>query len=162
MATKIVNIERANCWINGSEYLGEVEEGSVEAKRKLLDYDGFGMNTPVKIPSGKFDSITGKLKMKITDPLAYQQLNKNRGFINIKLSGKAVVFNSIQGQVQDNSISMRISGFMEDVITPEFKTGEIPSRELTINVWFLEVAHNGSVILKVDVSSGEVIPKDLV
>ena len=162
MGAKIVNIERANCWINGNEYLGEVEEGSIEAKRKLLDYDGFGMPAPVKIPSGKFDAITGKLKIKITDPLTFQNINKNRGFINVKLSGKAVVFNSIQGQVQDDTITMRINGVLEDVIAPEFKTGEVSSKELTINVWFLEVSRNGSVILKVDVSSGEVVPTDLI
>jgi phage tail tube protein FII len=158
---KIVNIERAHCWINGNEYLGEVEEGSVEAKRKLLEYDGFGMAKPVKIPSGKFESITGKLKMKITDVLAFRNINKNRGFVNIKLSGKAVVFNSKLGEVQDDNISMRISGVMEEVMTPDFKT-EVSSKELNIDVWFLEVSHNGSVILKVDVSSGEVIPRDLV
>jgi hypothetical protein len=34
--------------------------------------------------------------------------------------------------------------------------------ELTIHVHFLEVAVNGAVILKVDTTSGEVVPRDLI
>ncbi len=159
---KIISFEKNKCWINGKEFFGIAEEGSVEAKRKMLDYDGMAMPAPVKIPSGKFEAITAKLKVKLSDPLVLTELSKNRGFAEIKLKGKSTVLNSTQGFVNDEDITTRIRGFVEEIPVPIHKDGELPSKEFTINVLFLEVSHNGSVILKVDVSSGEVIPQDLV
>ena len=162
MATRIVNMEKNKCQINGDEFLGIAEEGSVEAKRKLTDYDGFGMVAPIKIPMGKLEEITAKVKLKLTDLTTYRELLKNRGFIDLRMSGKATVFNSTKGYVQDDTITTRVRGTVEEIPAPIHKDGEMPTKDFTIHVMFLEVSHNGSVILKVDVSSGEVIPRDLV
>ena len=162
MATKIVNMEKNKCWINGNEFLGIAEEGSVEAKRKLADYDGFGMIAPIKVSMGKLEEITAKIKLKLTDITTYRELSKNRGFIDLRMSGQATVFNSTRGYVKDDTITTRIRGTVEEIPIPTHKDGEIPAKDFTVHVWFLEVSHNGSVILKVDVSSGEIIPRDLV
>jgi len=159
---RIISFEKNKCWINGNEFFGTAEEGSVEAKRKMLDYDGMAMPAPVKIPSGKLEAMTAKLKVKLSDPLVLTELSKNRGFVEIRLKGKAAVMNSTQGFVNDEDITTRIRGFVEEIPAPTHKDGEIPSKEFTINALYLEVSRNGSVILKVDVSSGEVVPKDLV
>jgi len=159
---RIITFEKNKCWISGKEFFGIAEEGSVEAKRKMLDYDGQVMPAPVKVPSGKLEPITAKLKVKLSDPLVLTELSKNRGFVEVRLKGKSSIINSTQGFVNDEDITTRIRGFVEEIPTPPHKDGEIPSKEFTINVLYLEVSRNGLVILKVDVSSGEVIPQDLI
>jgi len=162
VANKIVNFEKNKGWINGKNYLGIIEEGSVELKRKTTDYDASGMVLPVKIPMGKLEPITAKLKVKLADPMVFTEFAKNRGFVDIRMSGLASVFNSTQGYVYDENITTRIRGFTEEIPTPNHKDGEIGTKDLTINVWFLEISRNGIVILKVDATSGEIIPRDLV
>jgi phage tail tube protein FII len=163
MGNRIISFDQNKAWVNGNEFFGLVEEGSVEAKRKMLDYDGFALPAGVKVPGGKLEPITAKLKVKVNDPLVLRELNKNRGFIQLKLKGRATVYASTQGVVEDQDVSTRINGFLEEVPTPDYKNGnEISSMELTIHVHFLEVAVNGAVVLKVDTTSGEVVPRDLI
>lgn len=159
---RIITFEKNKCWINNKDFFGTTDEGSVEVKRKMLDYDGMAMPAAVKIPSGKLEAITTKLKVKLSDPEILSQLSKQRGFIELKLQGKAAVFNSTRGFVKDEDLTTRVRGFVEEVPTPLHKDNEIPSKELTISTIYLEVSKGGSVILKVDITSGEVVPKDLI
>jgi phage tail tube protein FII len=159
---RIITFEKNKAWINGNSFLGTVEEGAVEAKRKMLDFDGFAMPSAIKLPAGKLESMQAKLKLKTSDPLATQEINKKRGFIELKLSGKASVFNSTDGYVSDEEVATRMRGFVEEVPIPDYKNAnEIPNKEVTINLMYLEVSRQGSVILKVDVTSGEIVPADL-
>ncbi len=159
MAT--VSWRKNKVFLNGIDYFGSAEEGSVEIKRKLIEVDAMGLPAAAKIPSGKFEPIVAKLKLSNISPLNLRTLLLNDGYIDLRMTGECRLLNAASGTVTEDMLITVIRGYVEEIPLPAHKSSDKSEAEISIHCLFLEVLDRMGTLLKVNIPDGIIEPKEL-
>lgn len=157
----VVNWTNQAVYLGETDYKGQASEGSVEVVREMVEMGGLGMPAKVKVPSGRIESMTAKIKFENTSPALLQAAVDNGGFAEFKLIGDAKLLSVDQGFSDKNTVTTRLKGFPENLPLQPHKN-EKADFELTVNLVYLEVSSDSEgTILKIDVVNDVVEPAAL-
>lgn len=147
--------------VNGNDYIGQIEEGSCEIKREFSEAKGLGMPGTAKLPNGRFEAITAKIKFNNIMPRDIRRLIKNDGFVSITFSGQAMFMDAIKGLNKDSEMTTTLRGYTENIPGQDPKNEGTSEHEVTINLLFIEMKDKDGRVLLIDLPNGLVEPEEL-
>jgi Phage tail tube protein FII. len=156
-----VTWRKCRVFYNNVDLFGNVDEGSVEIKRKFADLKGIGMPADAKLPTGKFEPIVAKLKFNNISPDILRQVWTNDGYCDFRMVGQCRVIHASSGSVNENRLVTIVRGYAENLPVPGVKEDATADIEVTINALFLQVKDDGGNILLIDLPNGLVEPSEL-
>ncbi len=144
--------------LGDDDYGGQAVEGTLELKRKMIDFGAMGLPADVRLPSGRLEAPTVSIKVENVSPA---DIRKFIGLIDLKMVGKCKVLKGDSGLVEDDNMTTRIKGYAETVPTQPTKN-EKADLDITIAPYFVEISSDKlGTVLKVNVPDGIIEPEDL-
>ncbi len=149
-------------YVNDNDMVGRIDEASVEIKRLFTEVSGMGMPAKAKVPNGKFDQMTAKLKINNLAPGDIPRMVNADGYLLIKMRGDVHLPNVLTGKIADDGYTSRLGGWVENIPLPAINNEHKTELEVTINVMLIEVSTaQAGVVFLIDNVNGITIPPTL-
>lgn len=149
MAIRIKRVTNANVYVNGSSWLGVVDEISLpDIKAIMTEHKALGMVGKLEFPSG-IDKLEAKIKLNSFDETVYASLAAFTKFTPFTVYADRMSFDSTGLTVEDR-VTIAMTAAPKNAQGGNFKQHETVELETMLNVIYMRVEMGGVAILEFD------------
>jgi uncharacterized protein len=152
MAVTIKKLTNANVYINGNSKLGlaaEIDLPKVTAK--MAEHKALGMVADMELPAG-FDKMEARILWNSFDDSAMVQMANPFQSVALMCRASSEEYTSA-GRTDERPYVVFLRGSFKEVPTGNFKQHENVEMESRLNVTYVRVEYNGTVVMEFDTLS---------